>query len=88
MARASGPTPQAARRPHGCAAGLAGAPGRGRLPQPGPRSRRYAAPDGWRRQVALLLDGLRTEAAQGPLPVAPLTPQQTYALMGGLAGTP
>ncbi|WP_326807631.1 hypothetical protein OHB04_15450 [Streptomyces sp. NBC_01775] len=52
------------------------------LPQPGPRSRCYAAPDGWRRQVALLLDGLRTEAAQGPLPVAPLTPQQTYALMG------
>lgn len=44
------------------------------------------APDAWRRQVAFLLDGLSTGAAQGSLSVAPPTPQQTYEVMGRLAG--
>ncbi|OKI08095.1 TetR family transcriptional regulator [Streptomyces sp. CB02923] len=47
-----------------------------------------AAPDAWRRHVAFLLDGLRAEAARGPLPAAPLTPPQMFDLMGGLTGTP
>jgi AcrR family transcriptional regulator len=46
-----------------------------------------AAPDVWRRGVAFLLDGLRAEAARGPLPHPPLNPRQTYEVMGGLAGT-
>ncbi|MER5178565.1 helix-turn-helix domain-containing protein [Streptomyces sp. NPDC002896] len=46
------------------------------------------APDAWRRGVAFLLDGLRTQAAQGPLPVDPLTRQQMYDVMGRLARTP
>ncbi|WP_097868775.1 TetR/AcrR family transcriptional regulator [Streptomyces sp. rh34] len=46
------------------------------------------APDAWRRQVAFLLDGLSTRAAQGPLPAAPLTPQQIHDVMDRLAGTP
>lgn len=45
-----------------------------------------AAPDLWRRHVAFLLDGLRREAARGPLPVAPLTPQQMSDVLGGLTG--
>ncbi|MFE4449989.1 TetR/AcrR family transcriptional regulator [Streptomyces sp. NPDC056796] len=44
------------------------------------------APDVWRRSVAFLLDGLRAEAAHGPLTVAPPAPQQMYDVMGGLAG--
>lgn len=48
----------------------------------------HTAPDAWRRQVAFLLEGLNTETAHGPLPVAPLTPQQMYDVMGRLAGTP
>ena len=36
---------------------------------------RDVAPDAWRRPLALLLDGLRPEAAH-PLPTAPLTPAQ------------
>jgi hypothetical protein len=36
---------------------------------------RDVAPDAWRRYLALLLDGLRPEAAH-PLPVPPLTPAQ------------
>ncbi|WP_039936933.1 TetR/AcrR family transcriptional regulator [Streptomyces himastatinicus] len=47
-----------------------------------------AAPDAWRRGVAFVLDGLRTQAAQKPLPVGPLTPQQMYDVMGRLSGTP
>ncbi|MET9862721.1 helix-turn-helix domain-containing protein [Streptomyces smyrnaeus] len=46
------------------------------------------ASDTWRRQVAFLLTGLSTEAAQEPLSVAPLTPPQMYEVMGRLAGTP
>ncbi|MFE5812399.1 TetR/AcrR family transcriptional regulator [Streptomyces sp. NPDC056479] len=42
------------------------------------------APDAWRRGVAFMLDGLRTEAAH-PLPTPPLTPQQLYAVMGRVA---
>jgi AcrR family transcriptional regulator len=45
------------------------------------------APDVWRRGIAFTLDGLRTEAAH-PLPVAPLTSQQLYDVMGRLADTP
>ncbi|MFI5865288.1 TetR/AcrR family transcriptional regulator [Streptomyces sp. NPDC051546] len=44
------------------------------------------APDTWRRQVHFLLDGLRTPTAHEPLPVAPLTPDRMYAVMGRLAG--
>jgi AcrR family transcriptional regulator len=46
------------------------------------------APDAWRRQVAFLLQGLGAGTAQGPLSVAPLTPQQVYEVMGRLAGAP
>ncbi|MFD6280873.1 TetR/AcrR family transcriptional regulator [Streptomyces sp. NPDC060209] len=46
------------------------------------------APDVWRRSVAFLLDGLRADAAHGPLTVAPPAPEQMYDVMGGLAGTP
>ncbi|MGW7283010.1 TetR/AcrR family transcriptional regulator [Streptomyces sp. NPDC054844] len=46
------------------------------------------APDAWRRQVVFLLEGLSTDTEHGPLPVAPLTPQQMYDVMGRLAGTP
>jgi AcrR family transcriptional regulator len=45
-----------------------------------------AAPDAWRRAVAFVLDGLRTEAVRKPLPVGPLTQRQVYALLGNLAG--
>ncbi|NEB02435.1 TetR/AcrR family transcriptional regulator [Streptomyces sp. SID13726] len=43
-----------------------------------------AVPGAWRRGVAFLLDGLRTEAAHGPLPTAPPTKQQVYDVMGRL----
>lgn len=46
------------------------------------------APDVWRRQVAFFLQGLGTGTAQGPLSVAPLTPQQVYEVMGRLASAP
>ncbi|WP_225849996.1 TetR/AcrR family transcriptional regulator [Streptomyces sp. HPF1205] len=39
------------------------------------RATREVAPDAWRRHLALLLDGLRPEAAH-PLPVPPLTGKQ------------
>ncbi|GAA2287097.1 hypothetical protein GCM10010145_67430 [Streptomyces ruber] len=52
------------------------------------RAQADPAPDAWRRHVAFLLDGLRSEAAQRPLPVVPLTPQQMYDVLGGLTGTP
>ncbi|GAA4621546.1 helix-turn-helix domain-containing protein [Actinoallomurus vinaceus] len=47
-----------------------------------------AAPHAWRRSVAFLLDGLRTEAVRGPLPVGPITPQQVYEVMRSLNGKP
>ncbi|WP_433180805.1 TetR/AcrR family transcriptional regulator [Actinoallomurus sp. CA-150999] len=47
-----------------------------------------AAPDAWRRSVAFLLDGLRTEAATRPLPVGPPTTQQVYEVLQNLTGTP
>ncbi|MEV0406367.1 hypothetical protein [Actinoallomurus sp. NPDC050550] len=47
-----------------------------------------AAPDAWRRGVAFLLDGLRTEAATRPLPVGPPTPQQVYEVLRSLTGKP
>lgn len=46
------------------------------------------APDAWRRSTAFLLDGLRAEAARAPLPVAPLTPPQVYAVLSGLDRRP
>ncbi|MFC9244767.1 hypothetical protein ACFT7S_12260 [Streptomyces sp. NPDC057136] len=46
-----------------------------------------AAPDAWRRGVAFMLDGLRTEAAHS-LPTGPRTSQQVYEVMAGLTGTP
>lgn len=47
------------------------------------------APDVWRRNLALLFDGLRLNAAT-PLPVAPLTPDQAAGIMLelGTAGIP
>ncbi|MEU6349030.1 helix-turn-helix domain-containing protein [Streptomyces sp. NPDC047072] len=48
------------------------------------RAARDTAPDVWRRGIAFLLDGLRTEAAH-PLPAAPLTPEELYGVMGRLA---
>ncbi|WP_019549046.1 TetR/AcrR family transcriptional regulator [Streptomyces sulphureus] len=44
------------------------------------------APDAWRRGVAFLLDGLRAESAQQPLPADALTQQQVQDVMGSLAG--
>ncbi|MFJ4652016.1 hypothetical protein ACIP5Y_12170 [Nocardia sp. NPDC088792] len=41
---------------------------------------RATAPGVWRRHLAILLDGLRTEAAH-PLPGAPLDPAQVRAAM-------
>ncbi|MFJ4716000.1 TetR/AcrR family transcriptional regulator [Streptomyces sp. NPDC088785] len=43
-----------------------------------------AAPDAWRRPLALLLAGLRPAAAQPPLPAAALTPGQLRATLAGL----
>ncbi|MFI7708286.1 hypothetical protein [Nonomuraea sp. NPDC049480] len=40
-----------------------------------------------RRGVALILDGLCTEAAH-PLPVGPLTQEQLNQVLGGLTSTP
>ncbi|MFI9550504.1 SbtR family transcriptional regulator [Nonomuraea endophytica] len=48
------------------------------------RAAATTAPDAWRRAVALMLDGLRVEAAH-PLPAASLTTQQAYTVMGRLA---
>ncbi|MGK9460107.1 TetR/AcrR family transcriptional regulator [Streptomyces sp. G6] len=52
------------------------------------RATAETAPDAWRRHIAFLLDGVRTEAARGPLPVAPPTPTQAFGALGGLAGAP
>lgn len=51
------------------------------------RAAEGCAPDAWRRGIAFLLDGLRTEAAH-PLPVPPLAPEQLYGVMGPSAGGP
>ncbi|GAB1818622.1 TetR/AcrR family transcriptional regulator [Herbidospora sp. RD11066] len=48
------------------------------------RAAAETAPEAWRRGVALMLDGLRTEAAH-PLPAEPLTMDQAYTVMGRLA---
>jgi AcrR family transcriptional regulator len=45
------------------------------------------APGAWRRGLALMLDGLRTEAAR-PLPIGPLTEGQLYQVFGNLSSTP
>ncbi|MET9908264.1 hypothetical protein ABZZ74_15825 [Streptomyces sp. NPDC006476] len=42
------------------------------------------APDAWRRNIAFLLDGLRTEAVHHPLSTGALTQQELYAAMGTL----
>jgi len=47
------------------------------------RTTSAAAPDAWRRQIALLLDGLRADAAT-PLPVGPETVATALPVM--LAG--
>ncbi|WP_391858398.1 hypothetical protein [Streptomyces silvisoli] len=41
------------------------------------------SPDAWRRYLALLLDGLRAEAAR-PLPVPPLTLDELGGVLRGL----
>jgi AcrR family transcriptional regulator len=51
------------------------------------RAAKDTAPDAWRRGVAFMLDGLRSEAAH-PLPTGPLTSRQLYQVMGNLTGTP
>ncbi|MFH9476798.1 hypothetical protein ACH4L7_23560 [Streptomyces anulatus] len=43
-----------------------------------------AAPNGWRRQAAFLLDGLRTESSRHPLPASQPTPQQVHDAMASL----
>lgn len=45
-----------------------------------------AAPDAWRRGLAFMLDGLRTEAAR-PLPVGPLTREQLNLAFANLTST-
>jgi hypothetical protein len=49
------------------------------------RAAAATAPDAWRRGVAFMPDGLRTEAAR-PLPVGPLTQQEAYQVLGNLTG--
>ncbi|WP_274596675.1 TetR/AcrR family transcriptional regulator [Streptomyces rapamycinicus] len=44
------------------------------------------APAAWRRNIAFLLDGLRTEAVRRPLPVGPLTPDEVHEVMENLTG--
>ncbi len=44
----------------------------------------HTAPDAWRRCVAFVLDGLRTEAGR-PLPAGPLTPQQATQVLATMA---
>lgn len=51
------------------------------------RAARGTAADAWRRGVAFMLDGLRTEAAH-LLPVTPLSPQQCRQVMGNLTSAP
>ncbi|WP_329600013.1 TetR/AcrR family transcriptional regulator [Streptomyces pseudovenezuelae] len=51
------------------------------------RAAKDPAPDVWRRGIAFMLDGLRTEAAH-PLTAAPLTSEQLHTVMGNLTGTP
>ncbi|GAB7078144.1 TetR/AcrR family transcriptional regulator [Streptomyces sp. JCM 18897] len=43
-----------------------------------------AAPNGWRRQAAFLLDGLRTESSRHPLPASQPTPQQVHDAIASL----
>ncbi|WP_335991226.1 TetR/AcrR family transcriptional regulator [Glycomyces sp. MUSA5-2] len=50
------------------------------------RASKDVVPDAWRRGVAFMLDGLRTEAAH-PNPTPPLTPDQMIEVLGNLAGT-
>ncbi|MFJ3772224.1 TetR/AcrR family transcriptional regulator [Streptomyces sp. NPDC090075] len=49
------------------------------------RAAKDSAPDAWRRGIAFVLDGLRTEAAH-PLPAPPLSEEQLNRVMTNLAG--
>lgn len=51
------------------------------------RAARDTAPDAWRRGLAFVLDGLRTEAAH-PLPTGPLSPEQHRQVLGNLTSAP
>ncbi|MEV7085465.1 helix-turn-helix domain-containing protein [Streptomyces sp. NPDC093085] len=51
------------------------------------RAAKDTSPDAWRRGVAFMLDGLRSEAAR-PLPAGPLTEGQVVEVMNHLSGTP
>ncbi|WP_040772694.1 TetR/AcrR family transcriptional regulator [Nocardia pneumoniae] len=46
----------------------------------------HVAPDAWRRHLALVLDGLRAEAAH-PLPVPPITEDQLMHALGRTPGS-
>ncbi|MEV5020071.1 TetR/AcrR family transcriptional regulator [Streptomyces sp. NPDC053780] len=48
------------------------------------RATAEAAPDAWRRQIAYLLDGLRTQAARTSLPTSRLTQQQVRTALTSL----
>ncbi|WP_399895086.1 TetR/AcrR family transcriptional regulator [Streptomyces sp. BBFR51] len=50
------------------------------------RATTETVPNAWRRQAAFLLDGLRAEAARGPLPADELTQQHVYDALGRLWG--
>ncbi|MFD6659594.1 TetR/AcrR family transcriptional regulator [Streptomyces parvus] len=43
-----------------------------------------AAPNGWRRQAAFLLDGLRTESSRHPVPASQPTQQQVHDALASL----
>ncbi|WP_216363586.1 hypothetical protein [Subtercola boreus] len=47
---------------------------------------RIAAPEAWRRQLHLMLDAYRTEAAH-PIPEPPMTDTQLYDAMVQLGGS-
>lgn len=52
------------------------------------RAAANVVPDAWRRSIAFLLDGLRTDAARPPLPVGPLTPEQVATVLINLGSKP
>lgn len=44
------------------------------------------APNAWRRSAAIVLDGLRSDAAKSTLPDSALTAAQVYSTLNGLSG--
>lgn len=45
------------------------------------------APGSWKRSMAFVLDGLRTDGTHSELPQSKLTPEQVYGTLNGLQGS-